>query len=996
MNAGNTTTLSSTALTSTAAISKKKRKKVAQKQSKKGKADWPHFPSSDLLLIFINETFLSKVKKSSQLPINDFFNHYNEKLNRGWIEPIVGNLTPFITFLSSSSDQNNDTITAAAISFFRSKLNEMPIQSNYQQTKKHLAAAVEDSFVGKKEGELHPIIVFLTSDNEVKHQYNKDGWLLYLIGSKEAGKKRKSKLEYNVRIIATILYSILCNTCDPAAIDVLARSLGASTTQPKHRRRYLNLLAHQTIQEYFEIQHTDDSTATTASLSQSSSTNTDRTIASTASITQSSESTVTDTDTDTGTTSSSIPHHRQAPTVITTNIEKDSSNFTNNDNISPLTIPPYSPTTSTTMFSFTSSPNNTHPDWDAMSIGSPAPKQQLSVSSPSPFSSPTPHQAKKKKNRVGPTPNLKTPRNKRGNSRVLFTNNSPSTAATTTVVVTATASTPAPSSVSERERVVLALASASAASTMATPRTSPRSSRHRRRRSHQTVSSTSSNRASDMNTSSPSSSPSSIITIDTAKFRDDPVVIDYFQRSEKATNIKQLINGAVDFISSIASSNNSNIASVTSQYNMLLKVAKPRKLKEDSKPSSRRRYIRNKSKEIHNILSAAIPDSDIIKDVLSHILKRNYSADVYFDKVKQQHVSVADCIAIRMRGGFGISNNAVNKMLQDVVRIFKHNNMLRVTHPLPGSLRAKMGREEGKGTIPVDYQVIRCSTAKDKTEMCVHNWIKTIPLLVEKLVAKCIAQGRYEDSILFSKLVNKILLGIGADRGGGDLINLIRLLNRMDGNCAKYSIPLAVVEKAAEEYAVLAKTLYNKRGKRLLEPLLNDELHMFVMRFANDTKCLAVRFIRDGKPSQPNIVCVEKECERMVDGFAFDSIANTRKMWNDFDISNIMDNTEIDLQLNLMTNVKGHFIGVRVRSNGGTSLTHRFDSTVIASKFESVDCMQVISIPIEDAKVSYCVLLLFFLRFDSIDTVQSLFSFNPISFSISFLLPFYFPRPFLS
>jgi hypothetical protein len=307
--------------------------------------------------------------------------------------------------------------------------------------------------------------------------------------------------------------------------------------------------------------------------------------------------------------------------------------------------------------------------------------------------------------------------------------------------------------------------------------------------------------------------------------------------------------------------------------------------------------------------------------------------------------------------------------------------MLRVKYPLPGSLLAMMGRAETKGTIPVDHQVIRCSTAKGKTEMCTHNWIRTIPLLAEKLVATCIAQGKYEESILISNLFNKILLGIGADRGGGDLINLIHLLNRMDGNCAKYSIPLAVVEKAAEDYTVLAKTLYNKRAKSLLEPLLNDELHMFVMPFVNGAKCLAVRLIRDGKPTQPDILCVEKECERMVDGFVFDSIANTRKMWNDFDISNSMDNIEIDIQLNPITNVKGECIGVRVRLNDGTSLTHRFDLPIIASSFVSVDCKQVISIPIEDSKVNYCVKFILFswIRFiPSFNSNQFVSSINSI------------------
>ena len=40
----------------------------------------------------------------------------------------------------------------------------------------------------------------------------------------------------------------------------------------------------------------------------------------------------------------------------------------------------------------------------------------------------------------------------------------------------------------------------------------------------------------------------------------------------------------------------------------------------------------------------------------------------------------------------------------------------------------------------------------------------------------------------------------------------------------------------------------------------------------------------------------------MVDGFVFDSIATKKKKWNDFDISNIMDNAEISIQINLITN----------------------------------------------------------------------------------------------
>jgi hypothetical protein len=713
----NTSTPSSTTTTTTTNQSPgvKKKRGRGKKITKQNK-QWTDHPTSDLLLESINDTFISKVKNSLQLPINDFINHYSDKLDKGWLEPIVGNLDPFITFLSSSFTNQVDNTKTKSITFFESNVDELMIESNHQQTKDDLLTAVRDSFDGTAVGDPHPITVFLMSDHELKKKYNGDDWLLYFLGSKEAGKKQK-KLEYNVRIITTILYSIICTTCDKNTIDILALSLGANATKPDRRRRYLNAIAHRTIKEYDEIQHTgDDATARTTSLSQSSATNTDGTTASTASLSQSSGLTVADTDI----TPPSLPHHRQAPTVITTNIENGLSNFNDNDNISPLTVPPSS-TTTTSSFSFRSSLNDTLPDWDDMSVDSHPSNQQntlhdcdnMSFGSPPPkqqntphdcddisFGSPTPKQATKKI-RAGPTPNMNTPSNK-GNRRVLFTDELLSRVTTTTSRARATTT--------DRIRG-----------------------------------------GGDRNASS-----SNLVTIDLAKFKDDTVVRNYAQRFEKATNIKQLVNGAVDFLSSIASSNNSNIASVTSQYNMLLKVAKPRKLKDDTKPSSRRRYIRKKSKEMHNVISAAIPDSDIRKDVMSNILKRNYGADIYFDEVKQRQVSVQDCIAIRMRGGHGISNSAANKMLQDVVRLFTHNNMLRVKHPLPGSLRAKMGKAEGIGYIPVDHEMIMCSTGKDKFESCLHYFIRKIPLLVEKLVASCMLQDQYEDSILFSSLINRI------------------------------------------------------------------------------------------------------------------------------------------------------------------------------------------------------------------------------------------------
>ena len=60
--------------------------------------------------------------------------------------------------------------------------------------------------------------------------------------------------------------------------------------------------------------------------------------------------------------------------------------------------------------------------------------------------------------------------------------------------------------------------------------------------------------------------------------------------------------------------------------------------------------------------------------------------------------------------------------------------------------------------------------------MCIHYWITQLPLLVDKLTASYIEQCQYEDSINFSNMENKNILCLSMDKGGGDVINTIRLV----------------------------------------------------------------------------------------------------------------------------------------------------------------------------------------------------------------------------
>ena len=107
---------------------------------------------------------------------------------------------------------------------------------------------------------------------------------------------------------------------------------------------------------------------------------------------------------------------------------------------------------------------------------------------------------------------------------------------------------------------------------------------------------------------------------------------------------------------------------------------------------------------------------------------------------------MVDCIAIRMKGGHGMSNGSFERMMKALVLFMKDNNMLRVADQIPLGLWKKMGNLEGKGTLKVEHQIIRCATGGDKTEMCLHYWIQQIPLLVDKLISSCIEQGEFEDS----------------------------------------------------------------------------------------------------------------------------------------------------------------------------------------------------------------------------------------------------------
>ena len=129
-------------------------------------------------------------------------------------------------------------------------------------------------------------------------------------------------------------------------------------------------------------------------------------------------------------------------------------------------------------------------------------------------------------------------------------------------------------------------------------------------------------------------------------------------------------------------------------------------------------------------------------------------------------------------------------------------------------------------------------------------------------------------------------------------------------------------------------------------------IHIFI--------CFCVMSMLTIIQEQPAILCDQKAFKQVPNSFVFNSIA-TRTKWNDFDISNLMDGTEIKLEVTPIINTKAACIGVQIESSSGITLTHRFDSPVPhESFFTSVDCKQIMGFGIEDGKVSIVFVFLYY------------------------------------
>jgi hypothetical protein len=282
-------------------------------------------------------------------------------------------------------------------------------------------------------------------------------------------------------------------------------------------------------------------------------------------------------------------------------------------------------------------------------------------------------------------------------------------------------------------------------------------------------------------------------------------------------------------------------------YRIILDFAKPRRLKETAQEASRTKIVKTKGNQVLEALNAVCgSDEDVTtkKTVLEFLVKKIGGIIQW----KEYVLSVDQIIAIREWAKGIVSTNCLVSIFDAIAKLLDLKNFA------PTQLKQKIGAREREG-LPAEHTLIELQVSKKKTEPCVFYYIPNVPLLLENFIRESIVNNNQEDSIEFSNYENKHVFIEGADRGGGDLMMMLRYANRKKGNNGRHSVPIGVAEGAAEDYANLQKTIYLDECKEIIQFLLSQQAHILeIFGQSNneqepvgakkDVRCLSVGFVQ--------------------------------------------------------------------------------------------------------------------------------------------------------
>ena len=218
------------------------------------------------------------------------------------------------------------------------------------------------------------------------------------------------------------------------------------------------------------------------------------------------------------------------------------------------------------------------------------------------------------------------------------------------------------------------------------------------------------------------------------------------------------------------------------------KVPGKRPLKDDADPETRKRYIRDKAKELLG--------SDILKglskELKEKVIKKVADNNEYLvTKYEDLEFSDEECVVIR--NYINVSTNAMYRMKQ-VLEVLRPELKGKL---YPPSLRVIFQQLENNGVVPAITKRIELQVSGDETKraMRTYYYVSNPGAILELQTVRSILDGTYQQSFDICNFSNKTIMCWGIDKSDTDLNCAQRVCNRINGNSSTFVQGIASAEK---------------------------------------------------------------------------------------------------------------------------------------------------------------------------------------------------------
>jgi hypothetical protein len=165
----------------------------------------------------------------------------------------------------------------------------------------------------------------------------------------------------------------------------------------------------------------------------------------------------------------------------------------------------------------------------------------------------------------------------------------------------------------------------------------------------------------------------------------------------------------------------------------------------------------------------------------------------------------------------------------------------------PKQLMKKISKVEW-GLLSVRHCLVEAQVEESKMAYCVFYWVPNLPLLQEMMIASAIIEDKSEDSITFSNYVNAHIFGRGIDRGGDDLIDMTRYINREKETPGSGAFQWLFWKMVRKNMTIIKRKEQGLRKAARWEVPPFDICLVNAKKSVEDARCIMIRFTADSVP----------------------------------------------------------------------------------------------------------------------------------------------------